>query len=140
MIKILVFKEIACPISGVFISNVVKVAARSEKKIRGVVEIVVVPDKTMKELNKKYRKKNKTTDVLSFAWNEDKKVTSQVLGQIYISYPQIVKQAKQYQVSVRQEFARMLAHGILHLVGYDHMNKKDEKKMITRQEKIIDNI
>jgi probable rRNA maturation factor len=62
------------------------------------------------------------------------------LGQIFIAYPQIKRQAKQYKISEKEEFVRMLVHGLLHLVGYDHNTIKDEKKMLNLQEKIVNNI
>lgn len=108
-----------------------------EKKIKGDVEINIVGEKEIKSLNKKYRNKNKVTDVLSFAWQEDKKIKSNFLGQIYICLPQIKRQAKEYNVTIKEEFKRMLIHGLLHLVGYDHQIDKDEKKMFALQDKIL---
>ncbi|MDD2807952.1 MAG: rRNA maturation RNase YbeY [Patescibacteria group bacterium] len=108
-----------------------------DKKIRGLVEINIISDAEMRQINKQYRGKNKVTDVLSFAWQEDKIVASNFLGQIYICLPQIKRQAKEYGVTAQEEFKRMLTHGLLHLIGYDHQVKSDEKKMFTLQNKIL---
>ena len=97
----------------------------------------VVNDKTIKELNKKYRGKDAATDVLAFTWKEDKIVKTNFLGQIFISYPKIIKQAKEYKATEEEEFTRMLAHGALHLAGYDHQTKRDANKMFKIQEEII---
>ena len=122
---------------GGSVKKVVSFAARHEKKIRGTVEVTIVGEKKIKSLNAKYRGKNKVTDVLSFSWLEGGEMPGNFLGQIFICYPQSVRQAKEYKILVEEEFARMLVHGLLHLVGYDHIKDKDAKKMFALQEKII---
>ncbi len=105
--------------------------------INGELEINIVGEKEIKDLNFRYRGKNKVTDVLSFAWQEDKIIKSKNLGQIYICYPQIEQQAKEFTVSVPEEFVRMLAHGFLHIVGYDHIKKPEAAKMFKIQEEVV---
>lgn len=90
-----------------------------------------VSEKKIRELNKKYRGIDKVTDVLSFG------LDGEDLGDIFVCYSQIKKQAKSYGVSVKEEMVRMLTHGILHLLGFNHQNKSDEEKMFGLQEKII---
>ena len=138
MLRVNFFKRVRSPWT---LSGVEKVfrAARQLIKINGELEINVVGDKEMKALNYRHRGKNNITDVLSFAWNEDKKVKSEFLGQIYICYPQIARQAKEFGVKINEEFVRMLAHGFLHTVGYDHIKKLDAEKMFKIQEEIIKN-
>ncbi len=119
------------------VDKIVSLAARAEKKIHGTVEVTIVGEKKIKALNLKYRGKNLVTDVLSFSWLEGGEMPGDFLGQIFICYPQIVRQAKEYKVSVEEEFARMLVHGLLHLVGYDHVKENEAKKMFVLQEKII---
>lgn len=111
--------------------------ARQLVKANGELEVSVVGDKEMKDLNYRYRGKNCVTDVLSFAWQEDKKIKSEFLGQIYVCYPQIVRQAKELSIKTSEEFARMLAHGFLHLLGHDHIKKSEAKTMFKIQEKIV---
>ena len=111
--------------------------ARGFVKVNGEAEVNVVGDKEIKDLNRRYRGKNCVTDVLSFAWTEDKKVKSGLLVQIYICYPQIARQAKELCVGAPEEFARMLAHGLLHLLGYDHIKKTEAGKMFKIQENIV---
>ncbi len=137
MLKANYLKKTVCPISLLLVNKTANVFARTVKKPKGEVEIVVINDKEMKRLNRDYRGKNKTTDVLSFAFQEDEKIKSEFLGQIFISYPQIKRQAKEYKVSEKEEFVRILTHGLLHLVGYDHNTEVKEKKMIVLQGKII---
>ena len=62
----------------------------------------------------------------------------QVLGDIYISIDKVKEQAKEYGHSEKRELAFLAVHGLLHLLGYDHMEKEDEKVMFSRQELILD--
>ncbi|MDO9509922.1 MAG: rRNA maturation RNase YbeY [Candidatus Magasanikbacteria bacterium] len=137
MLKANYFKNTTCPMTQLFIEKTVSVFKKEIKKVEGEVDIIIIDDKEMKRLNLENRGKNKTTDVLSFAFSEDKKIKSDYLGQIFISYPQIKKQAKEYKVKEKEEFIRILTHGLLHLIGYDHNLKVKEQKMFNLQEKII---
>lgn len=119
------------------LQKIAQLVAQKEKKVKGLVEINMIGDKEMTELNSQYRGKKYPTDVLSFAWTEDKKIKSNLLGQIYICYPQIKRQAKEYKIKEHEELARMLIHGLLHLVGYDHIKDVPAKKMFAIQEGII---
>lgn len=125
------------PISKIMIESVAEKASRYEKKIAGRVEVVLIGDNEMKKINKEWRGKNSTTDVLSFAWTEEKIVVSRCLGQIFISWPKIVAQSKEHGVKPTDEFKRMLVHGLLHLAGYNHIKKTDAVKMGLLQEKIL---
>ncbi len=133
-------KKTNCPITSGLIENTIKFFSKETKFFKGEVEIVVINDKEMQKINFCYRGKNKTTDVLSFAFQEDKNIKTDFLGQIFISYPQIKSQAKKYKVSEKEEFIRMLVHGLLHLVGYDHDTIIKEQKMFKFQESMISKI
>lgn len=122
------------------LQKIAELVAKKEKKVKGVVEINMIGDKEMTELNFQYRGKKYPTDVLSFAWTEDKKIKSNLLGQIYICYPQIKRQAKEYKIKEHEELARMLIHGLLHLVGHDHIKNAPAKKMFAIQEGIINGL
>ncbi|MEK7624888.1 MAG: rRNA maturation RNase YbeY [Patescibacteria group bacterium] len=149
MLEISFSNETSARVSPSAVKKIVLQTGRFEKKIKGEVEITMVGEKKIISLNSKYRGKNKVTDVLSFSLIEGGNdsppfqggvrggLPSILLGQIFICYPQIVRQAKEYGVTVEEEFARMLAHGLLHLVGYDHVKPSDAKKMFRLQEKIV---
>lgn len=137
MISAEIIREVDCPITTSAIQRAVTIAARFEKKINDNVEIHIIGDAQMKDLNRRYRGLNKTTDVLSFSWKEDTTFPAVGLGQIYLSYPQIVRQAPRFAVSEKQEFFRMLTHGLLHIVGHDHIKVKDARIMFGLQEKIV---
>jgi probable rRNA maturation factor len=131
-------KRVSCPWNIKEIKRIFKYIKKSTG-ISGEVEVNIVGDKEIKDLNFHYRGLNKPTDVLSFAWQEDGIIKSKSLGQIYISYPQIVRQAKELSVNPKEEFVRMLAHGFLHIIGHDHGKKKEAEIMFGIQEEIVEN-
>ncbi len=144
MIKVVFNQVVTCPFAPAKIKKWLNQLSQKEKKIKGAVEISVIGESLMKKINYKYRGKDKATDVLSFAWREPAVAPAELwrgkMGEIYICYPQIKRQAKEYGVAEEQEFKRMLVHGLLHLVGYDHIKKRDAQKMFKKQEELINNI
>jgi len=111
------------------------------------ISILLTDSKNMKELNKKFRKINKDTDVLSFPAEEKdffkKNIKSKqdiYLGDIALSYPYIAKIIKKQNVSFDYYFKKMLIHGILHLIGHEHDSLIKYKKMNLLEHKIIKNI
>ena len=102
--------------------------------------VIIVSKDYIHELNKTYRDKDMETDVISFALEDDKTFNpkTRVLGDIYISADRIHSQAKEYGHSEIREFCFLAVHGMLHLLGYDHMTEDDEKIMFSLQDKILD--
>lgn len=91
----------------------------------------------IQSINYEYRNIDRPTDVISFALSEyDNKIN--LLGEIYICYEKIIQQAQEYNHSFRREIAFLFTHGLLHILGYDHMNEEDEKIMFGLQDKILD--
>ncbi len=108
------------------------------------VSILLVDNEQIQELNSKHRKKDVPTDVLSFPLltefhnlHEDEIA---YLGDIVISVERAKEQADEYGHSFKREIGFLIAHSILHLLGYDHMTEEDEKCMIEKQEEILNNI
>lgn len=100
-------------------------------------DVNIVTKKKIQEINKKYRKIDRPTDVITFA-NRDKQVLYvPLLGEIFICLDVAKEQAKEYKHSLQRELIFLFTHGLLHLLGYDHMNKKDEKIMFDLTDKII---
>lgn len=99
------------------------------------VSITLVDDVAIQKINKKYRGMNKPTNVLSFELGDDV-----LLGDIFISLDTVQREAKNENISVAEHTAHMVVHGMLHLLGYDHLNDKDatrmEKKEITILKKL----
>jgi len=98
------------------------------------------------ELNKKYRDIDRPTDVLSFALNEgdEPEVIDgpevNMLGDIIISVERAVEQAADYGHSVEREIAFLTVHGMLHLLGYDHMEEEDRKEMRQEEDFVMDKL
>jgi len=101
--------------------------------------VILTDDKEIKELNKDYRNIDKVTDVISFALNDnlDVQMPINALGDIYISIPQMQRQAKEYSHSEKRELSFLVIHGLLHLLGYDHQTEVEEKAMFNLQREIL---
>jgi len=136
MIAVFLNKLVKCLPNRKETSDLISLIAK-KLKLNGEVEVNVIGEKEIKDLNRRYRGINKVTDVLSFAWQEDKKIKTKNFGQIYICYSKIKKQAKEFKVSPKEEFVRILTHGFLHLLGFDHKTKSEAKRMFGLQEKVV---
>ncbi len=109
------------------------------------VDVSLVGDEDIQEINRDYRKIDRVTDVISFAFEDDKSDLSvikgdeipRLLGEIFICVPQALRQAKEIGNTPDRELAFLFVHGLLHLLGYDHMKKEDEEIMFPLQEKIL---
>jgi probable rRNA maturation factor len=105
--------------------------------------LILIDDAGMLELNRTYRQLDKTTDVISFALNDGIEEASQFmdeLGDIFINVDAVFRQAEAYGHSVRREFLFLIAHGILHLLGYDHMTPTEEKVMFELQKELLNDL
>lgn len=132
-----------------------------KEKIKENIEISLtfVNDNDMKKLNKKYRDKNKPTDVLSFPMldyvnrktykdmdkefikqNINTETRSIMLGDIVVSMETIRKQAKEFNNTIKKELLLMVIHSTLHLLGYDHMEESEKKVMFEKQLKILEGL
>ena len=108
------------------------------------ISISIVKNDEIQLLNKKFRGIDRPTDVLSFPLIDfngyDKNVLIEenvLLGDIVISIEKVFEQAKSYNHSVERELGFLVAHGILHLLGYDHINSEDEEIMFDKQNIIL---
>ena len=94
--------------------------------------VVLVDDETMRELNRDYREKDRPTDVLSFAMGEGVggELHPDLLGDVVISVDTARKQATERGWAIASEIRFLLAHGLLHLLGYDHLTRDEERRML----------
>jgi probable rRNA maturation factor len=124
-----------CKVKKKEIEDLVKRVLKSEK-IKLPVDVIFVDDDFIKKINRKFTKRRKTTDVLSFGMKEGKNMGVEYpsLGDIYVSLDQAKKQAREYGISLKEEVSRLAVHGLLHLLGYDHKNKKQAKIMKEKEE------
>lgn len=112
--------------------------ATKEIKEEVVISLNIKNSNEIKNLNLKYRKVNQTTDVLSFPTNA--KYNNKIdLGDIFINGEILEKQAKEIDSDIYTELKFLFMHGLLHILGYDHIEKEDEKKMINKQKEIFTN-
>ena len=114
----------ANPINEEFLKAVAKKVLERENEAENNLSIALVGQGRIRELNKKYRKKNKVTDVLTFG---------EGLNEIVICLREVKKNAKGFKSTFKKELARVLIHGILHLLGYNH--EKDTKEAEKMEEK-----
>ena len=107
--------------------------------------VTIVDNEYIHEINRTYRHIDRPTDVISFAFLDDNPNRERVfqsnqmvvLGEIYISYQKAEEQASAYGHSLDRELKFLFVHGLLHLLGYDHMNEEDEKVMFRLQDEIL---
>ena len=116
----------------------------SELKLNGeyITDVTIVNNETIHKINREYRNVDRPTDVISFAFLDEKSERELKggpinLGQIIISYEKAEEQAKEYRHSLLREMVFLFVHGMLHLLGYDHMTEEDEKVMFELQNKIL---
>lgn len=105
------------------------------------VSCVLVDDERIHEINKEYRHIDRSTDVISFAMEDNDQFyvegMPRTLGDIFISVDHAKKQAEEYGHSLRREMCFLFTHGILHLLGYDHMTDEQENEMFGLQDQIL---
>jgi len=131
--------------------NWVKKIVRQVLKVEGVpspyeVSLVFTDSETVQRLNRDYRGVDEPTDVLAFYMLPQKGADSSFalppdgvtrLGEVIISYPEALAQAKEQGHLLERELALLVTHGILHLLGYDHQEPQEEKKMREREKELL---
>ena len=124
-----------------YLESVIDSTLKHENAEGSIFSIIFVGDEEIHEINRDYRGVDRITDVISFAFEDDgEKLYNniRVLGDIYICIPQMKRQAVDYGHSEKRELSFLTVHGLLHLLGYDHMTEEDEKVMFGLQEMILD--
>jgi rRNA maturation RNase YbeY len=112
----------------------------SEQAAPNGVSVVLTSDARVRALNLRFRSADATTDVLSFNLDGDPRFADAgqaLLGEIVISVPTAGRQARAAGHSIDDELAHLLAHGVLHLLGYDHQRPRDAKTMRAREEALL---
>jgi probable rRNA maturation factor len=117
------FQDIITDIEVLFIN---------EMAINKSLSCILVNIENIHEINKQYRNKDMPTDVISFPDDDE-----EYLGDIFICIEKVYEQANEYGHGVNREFAFLLCHGILHLLGYDHLNPEDEQIMFSKQNELL---
>lgn len=102
-----------------------------------LLSLEIVGDVRMRRLNRTFRQRDTTTDVLAFATREGPGPPSALLGDVVISLPQAIRQSRRHQRGIDHEFVVLLIHGILHLCGYDHERSEREARRMSRRERAV---
>ena len=126
-----------------FFNSLVKVFPKKYRFIKKKVSLTILlsNNKNIKKLNKKFRNKNKSTDILSFP--SEKKLNikkSPYIGDIIVSYEFMNKPKTLSVLEFKNKVTKIFIHGFLHLLGYDHIKLKDFKEMLIEEEKIYKTI
>lgn len=125
------------------LKNVIEYALKHEFVDSAIMNVIIIDNERIHKINKEYRGIDRPTDVISFALEDDKTFVNtdfRVLGDIYISIDKVHEQATSYGHSFWRELSFLTIHGVLHLLGYDHMEKSDEKIMFGKQEEILNEL
>ncbi len=104
------------------------------------ISILLTDNEKIQVVNRDFRNKDMPTDVISFAYHETEEFDIgpyDTLGDIVISLERVEEQAKDFNHSFNREFYYVLTHGILHILGYDHIEEEDKKEMRAREEAIL---
>jgi len=107
--------------------------------------VVITDDGAVRELNREFRNVDAPTDVLAFGTGEESDFVTApgepaYLGDVIISYPRAVIQAEEYGHSINRELALLTVHGVLHLLGYDHVDEVERTEMWARQNEILESL
>ena len=124
-----------------YLNNYISYVVKKEKLENCVFNIIFVSNEKIHEINFNYRGVDKVTDVISFALedaNDVKEHGMRILGDIYIAINVAYNQAEIYGHSNIREICFLATHGILHLLGYDHMEEEEEKIMFTKQKELLE--
>ncbi len=118
---------------------IVAVQRHVSKKDPMAFAVVLVDDVKIKELHTSYLGRRRITDVLSFFYSAES-TDDTASGEIFISVPQALRQAKRYRTTIEKEMARLVIHGALHVYGYDHMKTQERTVMMSLSKKIMKSI
>lgn len=126
-----------------YLNDVILNTLKHEQAEDAYLDIIFVDNKEIQSINKEYRNIDKVTDVISFAFEDNNDLPSKirVLGSIYVCIPRMKEQAIEYGHSEKRELSFLVCHGLLHLLGYDHVNSKEEERiMFSLQDEILDGL
>lgn len=111
-----------------------------ENKNKGSISIIFTNDSSIRKLNKDYRNKDCPTNVLSFPNSYDMIEFSEELGDVFLAFETINKESIEYLKSFKEHSTHMIIHGILHILGYDHINDLDALIMENYESLIMKNL
>jgi probable rRNA maturation factor len=149
MIHIEVFHEgITLPFKEISRQKLIDISSAAARLLdlkNASITLIVTDDAYMRNINREFRGLDEPTDVISFSNRENPfpeiDAEQEEIGDLYISFERAEKQAREYRVSLFDEVKRLIVHGMLHLVGYDHeRSDRDEEIMLQKEDELCGNI
>ncbi len=125
-----------CKIDRIKIILLVKETLGKFFGYQGEINVIIVDNRKIRELNKKYFHRSTATDVIAFSYNTWSKKEN-FYGDVFISAEQAEKQAKDYRNTLKSEIHFLVIHGVLHLLGWKDKTRLERKKMLKKQEEIL---
>jgi len=128
MLVYIIDEQAECLINCEALENQIKTILSLLNCQKKELSILLTDDKKIRKLNKQYRNKNMSTDVLSFSQSEGEEngLEHNLLGDIVISITTAMRQSSEHNLSINEEIVLLLIHGILHLLGFDHERSDEE--------------
>lgn len=121
-----------------YVENVLKQEKENYNEKDFYVSFLITNNEVIHKINKEYRNMDKPTDVISFAYNEtENNGPVEIIGDIIISIDKVKEQAKEFGHSDTREFYYLLTHGMLHILGYDHIIENEKEVMRIKEEKYL---
>lgn len=120
------------PFSGKAVKHIAEFVCKKEKINNAELSFVIIDDRTIRTINKKFLKHDFVTDVITFPLELET-----VAAEIYIDAEQAKRQAKEHAVTIKNELGRLIIHGTLHAIGYDDTTKASKKMMDSIQERYV---
>ena len=132
----------ASAIDTTWVEGIARRVLEAEGVAAAELGVVVSDDETVRVLNRQYAGEDEATDVLSFSLREGEEFAvppgaALPLGEVIIAYPTAVRQAREQGRSTEAEVAHLLVHGVLHLLGYDHAEPEEERRMRAREGELL---
>lgn len=125
------YRRLAAPLAAI-----VRTVLAGEGRRAGEIGLRLTGDDELRELNRRWRRIDRATDVISFAYDEDEPdaATRPVTGDLVVSLDRVREQAGRFRVTIGAELARLVVHGALHLCGHDHVKPAERRAMRAREE------
>ncbi len=128
-------------IAADWLTGIARITLEMERTPSCQLSVVVTGDKQIRELNREFAGEDRSTDVLSFSLREGETFVApddtDRLGEVIVSFETAARQAEEAGHHVEDEVAHLLVHGVLHMLGYDHIEPPDETKMRSRERSIL---
>ena len=143
VVLVSIVEPFASSVTEARLESVARMVLEAEGVGAAELSVTVTDDETVRSLNREYAGEDAVTDVLSFSQREGEEFAAPpggapLLGEVVIAYPQALRQARERGKSQEAEVARLLVHGILHLLGYDHSEPGEERRMRAREEELVE--